>query len=76
MKPLAVSVVLLGLVPCSQHQPDLFATPPRQKKLSPLIDSLNQRFGRGTISYGLPPSGVEDFKGHAAFQRVPESWEF
>ncbi len=76
LKPLVVSVVLLGLVPADQHQPDLFAVSPRHQKLSPLIDQINSRYGRHTIGFGLIPPRVREFKGHAAFQRVPEDWEF
>ncbi len=75
-KPLAVGVVLLGLVPASKHQGDLFAINPRQQKLSPLIDQINRRYGRNAIGFGLLPPTVTGFKGHAAFQRVPEAWEF
>jgi len=28
------------------------------------------------IGFGLLPPEVRAFKGHAAFHRVPESWEF
>jgi hypothetical protein len=28
------------------------------------------------IGFGLFPPDVRAFKGHAAFHRVPESWEF
>jgi DNA polymerase-4 len=76
MKPLKVGVVLLGLVPATRHQGDLFAVQPRQQKLSPMIDRINQKFGRNTIGFGLLPPTVQHFKGHAAFQRVPEEWEF
>jgi len=75
-KPLAVSIVLTGLVPASAHQPDLFASNPRKEKLSPLIDRINQKFGRHAVGFGLLPPMVRIFKGHAAFQRVPEEWEF
>ena len=74
-KPLSVGVVLLDLVPASAHQPDLFDTARRQK-LSPLIDRINDRYGRCAIGFGLLPPDVRAFKGHAAFHRVPESWEF
>jgi hypothetical protein len=69
--------VLLNLVLAVQHQPDLFATDshrasetvaagrPHQGPLRP----LRNRFG-------LFPPDVRAFKGHAAFHRVPESWEF
>jgi DNA polymerase-4 len=76
-KPLSVGVVLLDLVPGSRHQPDLFeAAGERRQKLSPLIDRINDRYGRCAIGFGLLPPDVRAFKGHAAFHRVPESWEF
>jgi DNA polymerase IV len=76
-KPLSVGVVLLDLVPASAHQPDLFdAANPRRQKLSPMIDRINDRYGRCAIGFGLLPPDVRAFKGHAAFHRVPERWEF
>jgi DNA polymerase-4 len=76
-KPLSVGVVLLDLVPAVQHQPDLFAAGNhRHQRLSPLIDRINDRYGRCAIGFGLFPPDVRAFKGHAAFHRVPESWEF
>ena len=76
-KPLSVGVVLLDLVPADQHQPDLFAADnQRRQKLSPLIDHINDHYGRCSIGFGLFPSDVRAFKGHAAFHRVPEKWEF
>jgi DNA polymerase IV len=74
-KPLSVGVVLLDLVPASVHQPDLFEAV-RSQKLSPLIDRINDRYGRCAIGFGLLPPDVRAFKGHAAFSRVPERWEF
>jgi DNA polymerase-4 len=76
-KPLSVGVVLLDLVPAAIHQPDLFAAENhRRQKLSPLIDRINDRYGRCAIGFGLLPPDVRAFKGHAAFHRVPQSWEF
>jgi DNA polymerase IV len=76
-KPLSVGVVLLDLVPASAHQPDLFdAASERRQKLSPMIDRINDRYGPTAIGFGLLPPDVTAFKGHAAFHRVPESWEF
>jgi DNA polymerase-4 len=76
-KPLSVGVVLLDLVPADQHQPDLFAADTdRRQKLSPLIDRINDRYGRCSIGFGLFPRDVRAFKCHAAFHRVPEKWEF
>jgi DNA polymerase-4 len=76
-KPLSVGIVLLDLVPAGQHQPDLFAADnDRRQKLSPLIDRINDRYGRCSIGFGLFSPDVRAFKGHAAFHRVPERWEF
>jgi hypothetical protein len=53
-KPLSVGVVLLDLVPAAMHQPDLFAADTqRRQKLSPLIDRINDRYGRCAIGFGL-----------------------
>ena len=79
-KPIKVGVVLMGLVPAKHHQPDLFADRDpvslRRQKLSPLIDKINRRFGRGAITFGKPSDEVSRFTGYAAFQRVPEEFEF
>ena len=48
----------------------------RRQKLSPLIDRINDRYRRCAIGLGLFPPDVRAFKRHAAFHRVPESWEF
>jgi hypothetical protein len=70
-------VVLLDLVPAERHQPDLFdADTGQRQKLSPLIDCINDRYGRCSIGFGLFPDDVRAFKGHAAFHRVPERWGF
>jgi len=77
LKPLSVGVVLLDLVPAAHHQPDLFAADNhRRQKLSPPVDRINDRYGRCAIGFGLFPPDVRAFKGHAAFHRVPERWEF
>ena len=47
-----------------------------ERRLSPLIDRINDRYGRCAIGFGLFPPDVRAFKGRAAFQRVPERWEF
>jgi hypothetical protein len=56
-EPLSVGVVLLDLVATAHHQPDL----------SPLIDRINDRYGRCAIGLGLFPPDVRAFEGHAAF---------
>jgi hypothetical protein len=46
------------------------------QRLSLLIDGINRAYGRRTTGFGLFPSEVREFKGHAPFRQVPESWEF
>jgi DNA polymerase IV len=76
-KPLSVGVVLLDLVPAAMHQPDLFTFDDRRRqRFSPLVDRINDRYGRCAIGFGMLPPEVRAFKGHAAFNRVPERWEF
>lgn len=80
MRPKAVWIVVSGLVPSARHQPDLFAqedqTARRREKISPVLDALNRRYGRGTIAFGAPSASIRRFSGHAAFARVPEEFEF
>jgi hypothetical protein len=53
-KPLSIGVVLLDFMPISAHQPDLFeAASQRRQKLSPMIDRINDRYGRCAIGFGL-----------------------
>jgi hypothetical protein len=60
-------VVLLELVPASVPQPDLFdAANDRRRKLSPMINRINNCYGRA-IGFGLLPPDVRAFKSHAAF---------
>jgi hypothetical protein len=74
-KPLSVGVVLLDLVPAARHQLDLFDHHKHQKLLL-VVDRINDRYGRGATGFGLLPPDVRAFRGHAAFHRVPEAWEF
>jgi DNA polymerase-4 len=80
LKPKKIGVVLSGLVPAKAHQGDLFAASSsegqRQKNLSPLIDIINRKYGRGKIAFGKSSDQISAFTGHAAFQRVPEVFEF
>jgi hypothetical protein len=67
-EPLSVGIVLLDLVPASRHQPDLFAADqPQAQKLSPLIDRINNRYGRCAIGFGLFPPNVRAFKAMPRF---------
>lgn len=73
-KPLSVGVLLLDL-PARRHQPDLFERQKRQK-LSPLIDQINNRYGRGAVALGCrrPTCGRSEDTPH--FIGCPEAWEF
>jgi hypothetical protein len=53
-----------GPVPVSQHQPDLFAPDTnKRQKLSPLVDSINDRYGRCAIGFGLFSARRARFQG-------------
>ena len=66
-RPRSRSRASAGFIRCRQ---------PAAPELSPMIDRINDRYGRCAIGFGLLPPDVRAFKGHAAFHRVPESWEF
>src|SRR5690606_36670610 len=71
-KPLRVGVTLHGLVPAASHQFDLFEKP-RPIKLFDAVDSLNGKFGRHTVCFGLNPYVQEKMgRDKIAFSRVPE----
>jgi DNA polymerase-4 len=71
-KPLRVGITLHGLVPANAHQFDLFEKQ-RPKKLNDAIDSMNAKFGRHTVNFGLNPYVQEKVGADKiAFQRVPD----
>lgn len=76
LNPLRVGVVLSGLVPVDQHQPNFFETQKRDQALD-AVDALNQRYGRNTVSFGYnnPRLKGKADKAKIAFQRVPEIYE-
>jgi hypothetical protein len=75
-----MTFVLLDLVPASRHQPDLFAGDnQKRQKLPPLSPSSTA----STTATGAARSASACFrptcgraKTFAAFQCVPEAWEF
>ncbi len=77
-----VSISLSDLYRKEHITYDLFeqATPEKHLKtttLSPLLDALNARYGRGTISIGTTTQTQTGFVGtKIAFSRVPEREEF
>lgn len=70
-KPLKVGVVLSNLVEDSFHTLSLFANP-RREKLAFTLDSINQRFGRGTLNF----ASMKELSGAAptriAFTNIPK----
>jgi DNA polymerase IV len=77
-----VSVVLHGLSAGAQLQMDLFAPAPVQSaaqiKLSGALDTLNARYGKDTVGFGLWHSdAVNKYTGtKIAFTRIPDAAEF
>jgi DNA polymerase-4 len=70
-RPLRVGVVLHDLVTKEKHQPDLFELSSQGRKPAELmtaLDKLNEKFGRGTVSYG---DAIPELTSKIAFQRVP-----
>lgn len=55
---------------------DIFCVASIKFDATSLVKADNRRYGRGAIGFGLPSEDVQKFTGHAAFQRVPEVWEF
>jgi hypothetical protein len=67
LAPAALEVEQIGLVHPGGHQ---VAMRPATRAF------FNGRYGRGAIGFGLLPPVIQAFRGHAAFRRVPERWEF
>ncbi|WP_395747745.1 Y-family DNA polymerase [Prosthecobacter sp.] len=79
-----VSVTLYGLVAeATPHQLELFpsagqsASKEQREKLSHVLDSINQKFGRDSVVIGFTPDTVRTFSGtKIAFTRIPDREEF
>ena len=74
-KPLRVGVSLTDLLHASQHQADLFDKP-QNETISKAIDVLNEKFGKGSVGFGLATSSAKKLTSKIAFQRVPDLSEF
>jgi DNA polymerase-4 len=72
LKPLRIGITLCDLSTQQTHQPDLFDQS-KPAGLMKALDSLNGRFGRGTVGFGTatPAMGSK-----IAFSRVPDLDEF
>ena len=86
-RPLRIGIVLCDLIPAGAHQFDLFQPPTlqqtREEQLLAALDGLNNRYGTGTIGYGVvrrmfAGAGVtvKGYEGKIAFQRIPSLDEF
>ena len=80
-----VSVTLSGLQPGTGQQAELFEhlpddhRPDRQRRdcLSSVMDELNHKYGRDTISLGIAKKQAQHFSGtKIAFNRIPDEEEF
>ena len=80
-----VSVTLSGLQSGAEDQPELFGQMPddhradrqRRDRLSSVMDELNQKYGRDTISLGIAKTQTQHFSGtKIAFNRIPDAEEF
>jgi DNA polymerase-4 len=77
-----LGVVLHGLIPAADVQPDLLEALPNQPQkraeaLSRAMDKLNHKFGRDTVLLGmLPAEGRRVSGSKIAFTRIPQREEF
>lgn len=71
LKPLRVGVTLAGLVPVAAHQFDLFDKP-KNATLSKTLDTINEKFGRGTIAFG---NNADYITSKIPFSHVPSLGE-
>ena len=72
-----VSISLHDLTPANQINYDLFDSEPtlqpQKKSLTNLIDKVNDRYGKNTVSLGLPPKTSAGHLGtKIAFGRIPD----
>ena len=80
-QPVSVGVQLHGLVPASQHTPDLFATIPTpaqrtsprdRSKLLAAVDTLNRTHGKNTVMFASAHAGRDHAPMRIAFNRIPD----
>jgi DNA polymerase IV len=73
--PFMVSVNLRDLVPAHSHQLSLLVNPTREN-LGPAMDKINAKFGKGTLSVGMPEPAQYGSPTRIPFTRVPDLEEF
>ena len=75
-----VSISLHDLVPANQINYDLFDQEPKeqqkQNSLTHLIDQVNARYGKQSVTLGVPPKTSAGYLGtKIAFGRIPDEDE-
>ena len=78
-RPKAVGVQLHGLVPASQHTPDLFDDAPtssrssaQRARLLSAMDALNRKHGKNTVYFASAQAGLNHAPMRIAFNRIPD----
>lgn len=77
-RPVAVGVQLHGLVPATQHTPDLFeaaasgAAPRDRSRLLAAVDALNRAHGKNTVYFASAHAGRDHAPMRIAFNRIPD----
>lgn len=79
LPPLRVAAVLSGFSPAAKAQLSLFEAAEQRLQnalLLKALDSINVKYGSGTIGFGELKPDFRHFNGRIAFQRVPDLDEF
>ena len=78
-KPVSVGVQIHGLVPVTQHTPDLFANAPTgdclprdRSQLLAAVDALNRRHGKNAVMFASAHAGRDHAPMRIAFNRIPD----
>lgn len=72
LKPLAVGMVLHGLIPASEHTGTLFDNEDTRDRLYGAIDQLNLKFGKNTIYFGGAHHARDSAPMRIAFNHIPD----
>lgn len=78
-KPFRLGIALTDFAAAGAMQGDLFAPTTNQRtneKLSPALDALNTKYGRGTVYFGGANRELYQFTSRIAFSRVPKLSEY
>lgn len=73
--PIKVGVNVAGLLPATQVEQSLFDEVEKPRRVSHVIDKINQRWGFATVYFGSMGDFRHDMDGKIAFGRIPPSSE-